>query len=146
MTTRPIPLGIDTTPFAPQPTQKLLTVTDPPQLGTITPPQPPQPPAKAPGILTSPDWLSRPGPNEFSRYYPTQAEAQNASGAVILACTVSATGQVQNCQVAQETPKGLGFGDAAKKLSSYFKMRPQTRDGTPVDGASIRIPIRFNFG
>jgi protein TonB len=105
----------------------------------------PAPPAAPPGIITSPEWLTRPGPNEFSRFYPQAALDQNASGAATLACTVSATGAVVGCQVASETPRGLGFGDAARKLAPYFKLRPQLRDGTPVDGASVRIPIRFSL-
>jgi periplasmic protein TonB len=141
-----------TPPIATQPTAPFtpviarpLDLSQPPVLASnvIIPPAPPQP--APPSVITSPDWLTRPGADEFSRFYPQAALDRNASGAATLACTVSASGAVRGCQVAEETPKGLGFGDAARKLVPYFKLRPQLRDGTPVDGASVRIPIRFNL-
>ena len=43
-----------------------------------------------------------------------------------------------------EEPGDQDFGTAALKLSKLFKMRPQTKDGAPVDGGQINIPIRFD--
>jgi periplasmic protein TonB len=131
-------------PFTPL-VVKQLDLTEPPQLATNVVVAPPPAPPGPPAVIVNPDWLTRPGPNEFSRFYPQPALDQSASGAATLACTVSASGAVRDCSVAAETPKGLGFGDAARKLAPYFKLRPQTRDGAPVDGAHINIPIRFNL-
>ena len=46
---------------------------------------------------------------------------------------------------AQLTPSGQGFGDAAKRLARYFRMSPKTMDDQPVEGAAVRIPLRFNL-
>jgi protein TonB len=40
---------------------------------------------------------------------------------------------------------GAGFGDAALGLSSLFHMRPMTKDGRPVSGGTVRIPIMFRL-
>jgi protein TonB len=47
--------------------------------------------------------------------------------------------------VTSETPSRAGFGDAALKLSAYFRMTPRTIDGEPVDGGQTRIWIAFRL-
>jgi protein TonB len=67
------------------------------------------------------------------------------SGRAEISCTVLATGKLTNCSVLSEDPPDQQFGDAAMKLSKLFKMRPQTKDGAPTSGGTVRIPIRFTI-
>lgn len=95
-------------------------------------------------VVVNPDWARQPTDEEMGRYYPEEAIDRSVSGSVVLICQVMVTGRLQNCTAARESPAGMGFGAAVVKLAEeVFRMKPQTIDGKPVDGATIRIPVRL---
>jgi TonB family protein len=96
-----------------------------------------------PSVITNPDWLRRPTGEDIARYYPEKASRAEVEGRATVSCKVNAEGLLVGCSVVDETPADYGFGSAALNMALLFKMRPMTKDGVPVPGGTVRIPIRF---
>lgn len=99
--------------------------------------------AKAPSLVTQPDWITRPTPADVVQDYPPAAAKAKVEGRATLGCDVAADGALAGCKVLSEAPAGAGFGEAAMKMSARFRMKPMSRDGHPVAGGVVRIPFKF---
>ena len=115
------------------------------RIETPVPPKAAPPPPPRPSVITNPDWARRPSGEDIARYYPDRAMRMNTEGRATISCTVTAKGTLESCEVQAEEPADMGFGEAALRMSKLFRMRPKTQDGAPVEGGSVRIPIRFNL-
>lgn len=100
--------------------------------------RPPEP------AMTQPDWKIRPTGADLARAYPAEAARTGQEGMAAIACRVSVEGRLENCAVKREAPEGMGFGRAALNLSADFRFAPAMRDGQPVAGGRVTIPIRFS--
>jgi TonB family protein len=91
---------------------------------------------------TDPDWLVRPSADDMSRVYPTAADQKQIPGKVRLQCAVDVDGFLADCEVKEETPTDMGFGNAALETTAYMRMKPATDFGVPVRGSVI---VTLNF-
>jgi TonB family protein len=104
---------------------------------------PPQPRPDQPVLVTRPDWLELPDAEQLARAYPRLAAALSIEGHATISCKVNPAGRLHDCTVIEEQPTGFGFGAGAIEMSAAFEMRPQTRNGLPVDGGVAQVPIKF---
>lgn len=96
-------------------------------------------------VVTNPDWLKRPSGEDMAANYPALATYMEIEGRASISCDVKASGTLVGCCVISEAPTGLGFGEAAVKMSAAFQMRPMTVNGNAVDGGTVRIPLNFKL-
>jgi len=95
--------------------------------------------------ITNPDWVSRPTPQSLANHYPGIASQLEIEGYAVLSCRVDVKGALNQCGLVAEAPLGIGFGRGALGMAGEFKMRPQTLNGLPTSGGTVRIPIRFKL-
>jgi TonB family protein len=86
-----------------------------------------------------------PPPSLFDAYYPPAARAAGLEGYVVLSCINLANGRLSRCEVVEETPKGQGFGQASLRAADQFRLDLRTKEGAPVEGASVKIPIHWRL-
>jgi len=137
----PVALAPPALPIAPAP--PVVAPPAPPMV--VAAPPPPAPKPKPIHVVTNPDWLRTPNGDDLARYYPERAQRNGVEGKATINCAVNTGGNLVDCRVADESPAAQGFGRAALKMAGEFHMRPETRDGVPVAGARISIPIRFRL-
>ncbi|ATQ44631.1 hypothetical protein CSW64_20695 [Caulobacter mirabilis] len=94
--------------------------------------------------VSHPRWITGLDPKKVAEIFPAAAvERGLVEGVGVAECTVGVGGGLTACKVAREDPVEAGFGEAAVAVAGIMQMSPWTDDGRPVDGAVIRLPIRF---
>ena len=95
------------------------------------------------GIITRPDWVEKPNGGDMAKFFPGFAQSLGLSGRATIQCYVTSIGRLKDCTVLEELPVGFRFGHAGVDLAGLFRMKPETLDGQPVSGATVRIPLKF---
>jgi TonB family protein len=86
-----------------------------------------------------------PAPDPLDAYYPEAARAAGLEGDVVLSCVDQADKTLSDCVVVEERPQGKGFGQASLQAAGVFRVDLRTKDGAPVEGARVRIPIHWRL-
>jgi TonB family protein len=82
-------------------------------------------------------WIAAPTAADMAAAYPAKAKAEHLGGGVELTCTANRKGAMTDCDVLGESPRGYGFGSAARELAKKL-----TAQGV-VNGQEVRVPISF---
>lgn len=118
-----------------------------PLFAPVEPPYTPPPPIYLSGGLAgpAPDWVAKPLPDDYSRYYPAYARQLDQPGRAVIDCVITADGKLERCSVRSETPEEYGFGQSALRLSRLFRAGVVDRRGRSLVGTIITVPIIFQL-
>lgn len=90
-----------------------------------------------------PRLIQGPTKDQLRRLHPREAFRQRLNGSARITCRIRLDARLEDCRVVDETPPGRGFGEAALAASGYFRFRPPTRDGRPVEGREVTVGVEF---
>lgn len=99
------------------------------------------PPAE--GAVTRPEWVRKPSAQDIADVVGRTVNSYDRIpvGWAVMSCQVTAAGKLDACRVIVEAPDPGKIGKAALQLSSFFLLKPAMKDGQPIDGGDIVVPI-----
>ena len=83
-----------------------------------------------------------PANDDLEREYPRVALLMGLAGHATMTCKALTDGRLDDCHVVEEDPIGLGFGAATVRTAAFFRVKPATRNGQPIE-AKITIPLAW---
>lgn len=95
-------------------------------------------------IVSRVPWIEAPTYDQVVAAYPKQAQEAKVGGHTTLDCRFTGQGRMTDCSVIVETPKGMGFGHAAKTLAADFLAPRADGAGASLKGASTQIAFTFD--
>jgi TonB family protein len=100
-------------------------------------------PSKRVTLMNNPVWAQAPDFDAVAAAYPAGGGA--GGGYAIAHCGVRLDGSLTSCRMAKEEPTHKGFGQAAVKLASQFRVRPEIMQRAPRgEPIEVDVPIRFD--
>lgn len=82
---------------------------------------------------------------EILAFVPPEARRRRIAGRASVNCVIRADTRLEACRLVEETPGGLGFGDAAVRIAeTHFRFRPPTTaSGRVVEGFRVTVFVQF---
>ena len=98
-----------------------------------------------PGAGSGPIILRGASNGEILAFVPPEARRRRIPGRASVNCVIRSDTQLEACRVVDETPAGLGFGEAAVRIAeTHFRFRPPaTAAGRPVQGFRVTVFVQF---
>lgn len=80
---------------------------------------------------------------EIFSVVPPNARRRSGRGSVN--CVIRLDERLDSCRIVEETPPGMGFGEAAVRAAeAYFRFRPpMSASGRPVEGQRVTVFVQF---
>ena len=90
--------------------------------------------ASASAALGAPHWIREASGEEMDAAFPARATSAGVtSGMAALDCQVTPEGALTRCRVNQESPAGMGFGEAALRVAPDFRLAPRIGRQAPAN-------------
>lgn len=64
---------------------------------------------------------------------------------VTISCRVDAEGRLNECVVVSASPEWNGIDLWVQRVSKWFRLRPQTSSGPPIEGGVVKIPLHIGM-
>jgi hypothetical protein len=91
--------------------------------------------------LTHAEWERKPQADQMAEIAKRTAGPAETVGWALMKCRVDAQGRLSPCKVVVESPDSGPIGRIALRLAPIFKLKPVTKEGEPVEGGIVLVPI-----